>query len=175
MDNLYQMKNILGDNNTNLSASQRDLLLWHQCLSHDSIGWVQSLMQKKQWLTSEGNKLMHSEPFIVTMNNAPTCDVSHLKCAACLCAKATIKTPTSTNPHQSIKQGLLKTDDLTPGTCILADHYFSLLQGRFPHTYGCEKNGYTCGNLFVNHASGKIFNFPQFSTNNTETLTSVVL
>ncbi len=75
---------------------------------------------------------MHSGPFIVTKNNAPTCDVSRLKCAACLCAKATIKTPTSTNLRESIKQGLLKTDDLSPGACILADHYFSSVQGRLP-------------------------------------------
>ncbi len=167
------MKNILGDNNTNLSASQKELLLWHQRLSHASIGWVQSLTRKKQWLTSEGNKLMHSGPFIVTKNNAPTCDVSCLKCAACLCAKATIKTPTSTNLHQSIKQGLLKTDDLTPGACILVDHYFSPVQGCLPHMYYCEQHGYTCGSLFIDHASGNIFNFPQFSTNTTETLASV--
>ncbi len=164
----------MGDNNTNLSASQKELLLWHQCLSHASIGWVQSLMRKKQWLTSEGNKLMHSGPFIVTKNNAPTCDVLHLICASCLCAKATIKTPTSTNPRQSIKQGLLKTDNLTPGTCILVVHYFSPVQGHLPHMYGHEKPCYyTCGSLLVDHASGKIFNFPQFSTNTTEMLTSV--
>jgi hypothetical protein len=169
VDNLCQMKNILGDNNINLSASQKELLLWHQRLSHASIGWVQSLPRKKQWLTSEGNKSMHSGPFIVTKNNAPTCDVSRLKCAACFCTKATIKTLTSTNLRQSIKRGLLKTDDLTPGACILADHYFSLVHGRFSHMYGREKHGYTCGSLFVNHASGKIFNFPQFSTNTTET------
>ncbi len=72
VDNLCQMKNILVDNNTNLSASQKELLLWHQHLSHASIRWVQSLMQKKKWLTSEGNKSMHSGPFIVTKNNAPT-------------------------------------------------------------------------------------------------------
>jgi hypothetical protein len=166
VDNLCQINSILGDNNTNLSASQKELLLWHQRLSHASIGWVQSLIRKKQWLTSEGNKSMHSGPFIVTKNNAPTCDVSNLKCAACLCAKATIKTPTSRNPRQSIKQGLLKTDNLTPGACILADHYFSPVQGRLPHMYGREKYCYTCRSLSVDHISGKIFNFPQFSTNN---------
>jgi transposase InsO family protein len=53
------------------------------------------------------------------------------------------------------------------------EHFFSPVQGRLPHTYGCEKHGYTCGSLFIDHTSGKIFNFPQFSTNTTETLTSV--
>jgi hypothetical protein len=32
------MKNLLGEENTNLSFSQKELLLWHQCLSHASIG-----------------------------------------------------------------------------------------------------------------------------------------
>jgi hypothetical protein len=30
--------------------------------------------------------------------------------------------------------------------------------------------GYTCGSLFVDHAGRKIFNFPQYSTNASETV-----
>ena len=32
--------------------------------------------------------------------------------------------------------------------------------------------GYTCGSLFVDHVSRKIFNFPQYSTNASETVWS---
>jgi transposase InsO family protein len=32
--------------------------------------------------------------------------------------------------------------------------------------------GYTCGSLFVDHASGKIFNFAQYSNNANETIQS---
>jgi hypothetical protein len=46
MDNSREVKNILGKDNTNLSASQKEVLLWHQRLSHASIQWVQILMQK---------------------------------------------------------------------------------------------------------------------------------
>ncbi len=37
MNNLHELKNILGEDNTNLSASQKEVLLWHQRLSHASI------------------------------------------------------------------------------------------------------------------------------------------
>jgi hypothetical protein len=73
-----------------------------------------------------------------------------------------------------MEQGFLKEDDVYPGSCISADHYFSPVQGRLLHTFGRERHGYTCGSLFVDHASRKISNFPQFSTNATETLKSVV-
>jgi hypothetical protein len=170
------MKNILKDENTNLSISQKEMLLWHQRLSHASIGWVQLLMREKQWLKGEeGDSSLHSGPFIVAKHKAPTCDVTRMKCAACLCTKATIKTPENMNPRASQKKYILKTDNLKPGNCICADHYFSPVSGRLPHTYGREKHGYTCGSLFVDHASGKIFNFPQFSNNTTETLKSVAV
>ncbi len=130
-------------------------------------------MRKREWLKSEGNELLHNGPFITTRSCAPTCDILRLKCGACLCAKATVRRPQNMPPRPSIERGFLKEDDVYPDSCIPADHYFSPVQGRLMHTYGCERHGYTCGSLFVDHASGKIFNFPQFSTNTTETLRSV--
>ena len=59
-----------------------------------------------------------------------------------------------------------------PGDCISADHYISAVTGRLPHTYGRERQGYQAGTLFVDHASGKVFNFCQFSTGATETVES---
>jgi hypothetical protein len=38
VNDLQDMKNILKDENTNLSISQKEMLLWHQRLSHASIG-----------------------------------------------------------------------------------------------------------------------------------------
>jgi hypothetical protein len=52
------------------------------------------------------------------------------------------------------------------------DHYFSPEMGRLPHTFGRERIGYSCGTLFVDHASGKLFNFCQYSNNATETIQS---
>jgi hypothetical protein len=84
-----------------------------------------------------------------------------------------VKRPQHTSPRPSPMRGYLKENDVYPGSCISADHYFSPVQGRLLHTFGHEHHGYTCGCLFVDHASSKIFNFPQFSTTATETLKSV--
>jgi hypothetical protein len=46
-----------------------------------------------------------------------------------------------------------------PGDCIFADHYIYLVPGCLPHTFGQEKQGYTCGSLFVDHASGIFLTF----------------
>jgi hypothetical protein len=98
-------------------------------------------MKKKQWLKSEGDNLLHSGPFFVMKNNVPTCDMLQLKCAACLCSKATIKTPDSMALLLSQKKFILKTNNLNPGDCVSGDHYFSLVQGHLLHMYSREKHG----------------------------------
>jgi hypothetical protein len=167
---------ILNDNNTNLSQPQKEVLLWHQRLSHACIPWVQSLMRNKKFLrrSNNGGNALHHGPFIRTSSRAPACNVSGLKCAACLYAKASVWTPSNLPPRQSPKNMTLKVDDLKPGNCVSADHYFFPIQGRLPHSFDRERIGYTCGSLFVDHASGKIFNFPQYSNTADETIKSTM-
>jgi hypothetical protein len=177
---LNSIRNVLHQNNTNLSNSQKELLLWHQRLSHASVKWIQVLMRDRKWLptgrTDNVDPALHSGPFIRTRagSRAHCCDGSTLHCAACLYAKASTRTPSNLAPRPSTKNNILKRDHLKPGDCISADHYFSPINGRLPHTYGRERNGYTCGSLFVDHASGKIFNFPQYSNTATETIRSAM-
>jgi hypothetical protein len=142
--------------NTNLSQAQKEVLLWHQCLSHASIPWIQSLMRHKQFLpcSNADGALLRKGPFIRTNSCAPSCNIAGLKCAACLYAKASARTPSNLPPRQSIKTMTLKANDLQPGSCISTDHYFSPIQGRVQQGFGRERMGYTCGSLFVNHASG---------------------
>jgi hypothetical protein len=40
VDSLLRSKSILCVSNTNLSASQKELLMWHQRLSHASVYWI---------------------------------------------------------------------------------------------------------------------------------------
>ena len=89
-----------------------------------------------------------------------------------MCAKVSVCSPSNQSPCHSLKNLVLKQDHLNPGDCVSADHYFSSVQGRLLHTFGQERTGYTCGSLFVDHASGKVFNFPQYSTNASETVWS---
>jgi transposase InsO family protein len=73
-------------------------------------------------------------------------------------------------PRPLPKPHTLKSNHLTPGNCVSADHYFSPVPGCLPHTFGKERVRYMCGSLFVDHASGKIFNFPQYSNNASKTI-----
>ncbi len=143
------IKSTLLQENTNLSQPQKEILLWHQRLSHDLIPWIQSLMREKKFLPCIGhNSASHIGPLIKSTSRAPTCNTSKLKCAACLYAKASVRTPSNLPPRPSLKNMTLKTEDLKPGDCISADHYFSPIQGCLPHSFGKEQNGYTCRSLF---------------------------
>jgi hypothetical protein len=77
------IKSLLHQANTNLSASQKELLLWHQCLSHTSVKWVQKLMRDRKWLpgTADNETALHSGPFIPTKkgSHAQLCNTSTLK------------------------------------------------------------------------------------------------
>jgi hypothetical protein len=75
-------------------------------------------------------------------------------------------------PHLPVKTNVLKQSHLVPGSCVSVDHYMSSVMGQLLHTFGREWIGYSCGTLFVNHASGKLFNFCQYSTNAVETISS---
>jgi hypothetical protein len=107
-----------------------------------------------------------------TGSHAHSCNTSTLQCAACLYAKALTRSPTNLAPRSLPKNNILKQNHLQLGDCLSANHYFSPISGRLPHTLGSEQNGYTCGILFVDHASGKIFNFPQYSNTALETIKS---
>lgn len=73
----------------------------------------------------------------------------------------------SPNGHIIRKQG-----HTVPGACVSANHYLSPIKGCLYGTFCREQQGYTCGTIFIDHASGKIFNFLQFSTTANETLHS---
>jgi hypothetical protein len=130
--------------NTNLSLSQKEVLLWHQRLLHASIKWIQCLIRDRKWLQDNANKgSLHDGLFLLCKNShASSCSVSALKCAACLCAKASTRSPTNTptqpalrNHHfqdelNTTKPKILKRGHLEPGDCISIDQYASKVQAR---------------------------------------------
>ncbi len=95
LDKINKIKSTLSQFNTNLSSSQKELLLWHQRLSHASILWVQMLMRDKSFLLCNNDRTtaLHKFPFIKSKSCAPTCNTMSLKCEACLCAKAAVRLP----------------------------------------------------------------------------------
>ena len=93
-------QNVLLQENTNLSASQKELLLWHQRLSHASVSWIQPLTRDRKWLKANPSTSLHQGPFIPSKESCtPTCDLKGLQCGACQMAKACTCSPLAT--HQS--------------------------------------------------------------------------
>ena len=147
-------------------------------------------MRDRKWLLSDSNQeALHHGPFIpCRAPRSARCDLSVLQCAACNAAKTHIRKPSVqrcspvsksrtvldrfTATLEGRQEKVLKRGHTKPGDCISADHYISSVPGRLPNTYGREKEGYQCGTLFVDHASGKVFNYCQFSTSANETLKS---
>ncbi len=139
-------------------------------------------MRDRKWIRdiTDSTVALHSGPFLPCRSKTTYYDIENLKCIACVCAKAQRRSPSTvhqtsavhnqhptTPPHSSLKAG-----HTTPGSCISADHYISPVPGRLYTSFGKEQHGYSCGTLFVDHASGKIFNFPQLSTTASETIRS---
>ena len=58
----------------------------------------------------------------------------------------------------------LKHGNTRQGDCVSVDHYISAVPGRLGNKFGCEKQGYACDTIFVDHTTYKIFNFCQYST-----------
>ena len=74
--NVAQTKTILSSANQNLSSSQKELLLWHQRLSHANLSWIQTLMHDQKWLQDPTTaSSLHSGPLIASTSWAPMCDV----------------------------------------------------------------------------------------------------
>ena len=180
--------NVLDCSNKKLSVSQKETLFWYHRLSHASLSWIQLLMRDRKWLRDHVSEhALHQGPFIPCKEpRGAVCDISGMKCAACLAAKARFRSPTAERPAfrsptqlkldkfkakiEGRREKKLKRNHTLPGDCISADHYISAVPGRLPHSFGRERQGYTCGTLFVDHASGKVFNFCQFPNCAAETI-----
>lgn len=158
---------VLRSDNTNLRASQKELLLWHQRLSHFNASTVRDLMLPRDCLDNDdaSHPALHQHPIIPVVNPAAArVDTSHVKCGPCLMAKACRRSSASKTPHADRAPGSdLRRNDLAPGQQISCDHFVCTDRGRRLDTFGrnTASKGYVGGALYVDHASGKIFHYLQ--------------
>jgi hypothetical protein len=146
---------LVGEENANLTAAQRELLLWHFRLGHAGFGWVQSLMRHRK--AEHG---MEAYPPILPTSNdkAKSCDKP--LCEACLLGKQHRRTAgSSTIRPKPEREAAIRRENLSPGECISLDQYESTVRGRLPHTYGRESQiqRYVGGTIGVDHATGYVF------------------
>jgi hypothetical protein len=152
---------VLRSDNTNLRASQKERL------SHFNTSTVRDLMLPRDRLNNDeaAHPALHQQPIIPVVNPAAArVDTSHVKCGPCLMAKARRRSSASKTPRSDRAPGSdLRRNDLAPGQQISCDHFVCTDRGRRLDTFGrnTASKGYAGGALYVDHASGKIFHYPQ--------------
>lgn len=165
--NVASYLSVAAEVNQNITAAQKELLLWHWRLGHASF-------KRIQWLFA--TPISKDEALTKTLLVSKNPKVSSCKnplCVACQIAKQSRRGSQSIT-HTAIKQKemMLRRDNLEPGDVVSLDQYSSALPGRLPNTKGKEKHKdrYIGGTIFVDHASGKVFIKNQVSLNSGETV-----
>ena len=80
--------------------------------------------------------------------------------------------PSTTSFRNFSNEHSLKKNELQPGTKLSMDQYVVSTKGRTISNSSNDRNKYNGGTIFVDHASGKIFNYHQISLRAGETIQS---
>jgi Reverse transcriptase (RNA-dependent DNA polymerase) len=150
---------VTDERNQNLTNLQKTLLQWHFKLGH--VGF-----QNLQWIGRMGWLGPRGEKMGATSVEAPIC-------GSCQYGKQE-RTPKggSTITKDQERDGITKADKLEPGDLIFSDQYESRVPGKVFGKRGAaiSSNSYCGGTIFVDAASGRIFNRHQVSLNAHETV-----
>eukprot|EP00804_Cyclotella_cryptica_P012739 CCRYP_019202-RA/>CCRYP_019202-RA protein AED:0.43 eAED:0.27 QI:0/0/0/1/0/0.5/2/0/558 len=169
-------RNILAASNQNLTLAQKELLLWHQRLSHAGLSTVQNISQQRResnLSTLSDLVRLRDGPLLPYTYNVPSTACKNLLCAACEISKATCRLPSVCASHTGPRSHmLLKENHVQPGDCVSCDHFISPVPGRVISSSGhsSSTNGYTCGTIYVDHCSTFIFINHQLTTSASDTI-----
>jgi hypothetical protein len=166
----------------NLIAAQKELLRWHQCLSHAGLSTIHNLCRQKRKVNKEPGDLkpIRLGAMLLCTFNVPGTVCDGLLCAACATAKATCRAPLiliQGTTSRSEKEMVLKEGHVEPGDCVSCDHSMSPVVGRkiAPSGHSSSSNAYTCGTIFADHSSRFIFVNNQKTTSAEETIRGKLL
>lgn len=166
--------------NLNLTAAQKELLLWHFRLSHAGISSVHALCRERRSAKVDNTDDLvryQDSKCLPCTHKVPNTVCDGLLCAACLASKSHRRSPINRPSTSPGPEMVLKQEDLSPGDCISCDHYISPIPGRAIANsgYSSSAHGYNCGTIYVDHASGFMFVRHQTSTSAAETIRSKLL
>lgn len=168
---------VFDETNQNITAAQKELLLWHSRFGHLGFSHVQSLMRPRE-TTVVGNgrsstTTTASTGPCITPKISTTATCKPPLCAACQIARAKRRS-TETSTTITDRELLLKIGDLEPGGRVSLDQYESSVRGRLSTSRGKESFGakYCGGTIFCDHASGLVQCFHQVSLRASDTLIS---
>jgi hypothetical protein len=161
---------ITDEQNVNLSPSQLELLGWHYKFGHISMQTIQRMMHPSKVMDNKSTTIELKHPKVILTKQNKTHSCAHPKCASCILGKMErLPTSTTSTPGSKDKHSL-KGNDLVPGAKISLDQYVLTVKGRSITNSSKDSLKYNGGTIFVDHASGKIFNHHQISLRTGETL-----
>jgi len=148
---------VVNDENQNLTAGQKLLLLWHSKFGHLHLAAVQRILRAVPFSSARYQSASRCE--------MPKCSVCEFAKAHRRARHATLSTP---NPK---REGALKAEDLSPGAQVSVDHFESRLLGRTYDSFGKPSSDqFKGGCIFVDHASGYIHVTHQLGFSAVETI-----
>jgi hypothetical protein len=148
---LIQQISVADEQNQNLTAAEKELLLRHFRLGHANFQWIQSLMAHPR----DG-----SPQILPCRHRGAATTTRKILCAACEVSKARAQRPPAPRFAPPDHNGMaIRAEDLHPGDKVSIDNYVSSHPGRRPNTFGKEtkKDMFQGGTIFVDHASSLIF------------------
>jgi hypothetical protein len=161
---LSALLNVANETTQNLTAVQKELLLWHHKLAHANMQHVQTLLCEpitkgySQMIKPKEQKAFHC---------------CQRLCAACQLTKQSCQ---GSGSHSAVPSpdhlNVLRQGNLLPGSDVSTNQYMLALHGRLLHTKGKESKSkkYTGGTLFVDHLLMVICHSHQISLCISETL-----
>jgi hypothetical protein len=161
---LETLLSVADETNQNLTAAQKELLLWHQRWGHADIQLCQMYLSRP--LNDE-----HKQIIVPKHQRASSCRKP--LCASCRVGKQTREGAGSViQVLRRDRQDLLRQANLVPASKVSLDQFMSATHGRLPHTKGKEGKSkqYTGGTIFVDHATKYIHHSNQVSLRVGETL-----
>ena len=165
---------VIAEENSNLSAAQKELLLWEMRLG---IGMrrIQRLMRPRMLKEPDGT-VHELPPVIKTKHKAQSCEIPVSSCTQMSAGKrkstgARISKPRPPPPPDENAE-ILQRPNLSIGDVVSCDQYVCSQSGRLELGFGREgdKHSYTGGTLYVESVSGFIWNHNQVSLGAAESI-----
>eukprot|EP00804_Cyclotella_cryptica_P008564 CCRYP_007550-RA/>CCRYP_007550-RA protein AED:0.53 eAED:0.48 QI:0/0/0/1/0/0/2/0/156 len=155
------VESLLAAGNTNLSLAQKELLLWHYCLSHAGLSTIHNLFRTKCTLPLV--PLCHGD-LLPCKYKLPSLVTDCLLCEACEIAKAKRHWHQlrSTGGQVSGDTSSLKVGHTAPHDCFSCDHYISPTTGCVVSHSGHSSTRHGCigGTIWVDQKSKWIVHSP---------------
>ncbi len=158
--------NVAQPENRNLTAVQRELMLWHHKLGHCDMQQIQSMARPTTEQFPQHRQVIFPHHQTFTSCKRPVC-------AACQLSKQGRRAPQMNEVRPiSRAHNRLRQQDLHPGDRVSIDQYVSSQPGRLSTTRGKESKAkqYSGGTIFVDHASSLIYVHHQVSLRAGETV-----